>query len=94
EFQRVRLAQSFRGGDVGAAGGGGLRRRAEAARASLIPLLVSAVHRSGQLAMVVELRDVRRRLPLAIEPSRLRGADVALLVSTAVAITAASGWLR
>lgn len=91
EFRRVRVAQAFRGGDVAA---GGLRRRAEAARAALIPLLVSAVHRSGQLAMAVELRDVRRRLPRTIEPPRLRGVDVALLVSTAVAIFAASGWTR
>jgi energy-coupling factor transport system permease protein len=90
EFQRIRLAQSFRGGDLS----GGLWRRADAARATLIPLLVSAVHRSGELALAVELRDVRHRLPRSIEPSRLRPADVALLVSTASAIAVASGWLR
>jgi energy-coupling factor transporter transmembrane protein EcfT len=89
EFQRIRVAQSFRGGDLS----GGLLRRAGAVRATLIPLLISAVHRSGQVAMVVELRDVRDRLPLTIEPPRLGGADVALLLTSGAAIAAASGWL-
>jgi hypothetical protein len=43
--------------------------------------------------MVVELRDVRDRLPLTIEPPRLGGADVALLLTSGAAIAAASGWL-
>ena len=94
EFHRIRRAQSFRGGDVARGFTGGLRQRTEAARASLIPLLVSAVHRSGQLAMAVELRDVRHRLPRTIDAARFRAADALLIVSTAAAIVAASGWLR
>jgi energy-coupling factor transporter transmembrane protein EcfT len=90
EFERIRTAQAFRGGDLS----GGLARRVESARAWLIPLLVSAVHRSGRLAMAVELRDVRRRLPFTLAPARFRAADAALLLSTAAAIAAASGWVR
>jgi energy-coupling factor transport system permease protein len=85
EFRRIRVAQGFRGGDLS----GGLWRRVESARAWLVPLLVSAVHRSGQLAMAVELRDVRTRLPRTIEPPRLHAADVALVVSAAAVIVAA-----
>jgi energy-coupling factor transporter transmembrane protein EcfT len=93
EFHRIRRAQSFRGGDISMELSGGLRRRAEAARASLIPLLVSAVHRSGQLAMAVELRDVLHRLPRTIETPRFAPVDAALVLSTVAAIVAASGWL-
>lgn len=94
EFQRIRSAQALRGGDLGGGARADLRRRADAARAALVPLLVSAVQRSGQLAMAVELRDVRRRLPGVIAAPRCGGADAALLLSTAAAIVAASGWLR
>lgn len=86
ELDRIRMAQAFRGGHLH----GGFRHRVDAARAWLVPLLVSAVHRSGQLAMVVELRHVRERLPRTSAPVRLRGADVALLVSTVAAIVAVS----
>lgn len=92
EFTRIRVAQSFRGGDI-AAPRAGLRRRAQAVRASLVPLVVSAVQRSGALAMAVELRDVRRRLPASVEAPRFGGADAALLLSTAAVIVAASGVL-
>lgn len=84
ELDRIRVAQSFRGAGLS----GGLRGRADSARAWLIPLLVSAVHRSGQLAMAVELRDVRHRLVVSIEPPRLRAADVMLLVTSAVSMVA------
>ncbi len=85
ELRRIRIAQGFRGGDLS----GGVWRRVESARAWLVPLLVSAVHRSGQLAMAVELRDVRTRLPATIEAPRLRAADIALVVSTVAAIAIA-----
>ena len=81
EFQRIRVAQSFRGGRLE----GGLWRRAETARAWLVPLLVSTIHRSGQLAMTVELRDIRARLPRTIEPPRFAAAD-AMLAAAAVAV--------
>jgi len=58
EFERVRLAQSFRGADLG----GGPLRRARAARALVVPLVLSAIRRSEQLALVVELRGLRARI--------------------------------
>ncbi|MDH3196717.1 MAG: hypothetical protein OEO21_00600 [Candidatus Krumholzibacteria bacterium] len=58
EFERVRLAQSFRGADLG----GGPLRRARAARALVVPLLLSAIRRAEQLALVVELRGLRARI--------------------------------
>ncbi len=86
EFERIRVAQAFRGGDFS----GGMRRRVGAVHAWLVPLLLSAIHRSGQLAFAVELRDVRHRLPRTIDPPRARALDVAVLVVTAAVIVAAS----
>ncbi len=86
EFQRIRTAQAFRGAGLS----GGLWHRIDSMRSWLIPLLMSAIHRSGQLAIAVELREVRERLPRTVEPPRIRGADVALLLSTAAAIVAVS----
>jgi energy-coupling factor transporter transmembrane protein EcfT len=65
-------------------------RRAETARAGLVPLLVSAVHRSGQLAMAVEMRHIRERLARTIEAPRLRAADAILALATGAAVVAAS----
>jgi energy-coupling factor transport system permease protein len=86
EIQRIRMAQSFRGGDFS----GGLWRRVGSARAWLVPLLVSAVHRSGQLALAVELRDIRTRLVHGMEKPRARAADVILVLATAIVVVAAS----
>ena len=86
EFERIRVAQAFRGGDFS----GGMRRRVGAVHAWLVPLLMSAIHRSGQLAFAVELRDVRHRLPRTIEAPRVRARDLAVLVVTAAVIVAAS----
>ncbi len=83
ELQRIRVAQSFRGG----AFSGGLLRRAEVARSWLVPLLVATVYRSGELAKSVELRSIRERLVHTIESPRLRAADV-VLVAAAVAVVA------
>jgi energy-coupling factor transporter transmembrane protein EcfT len=86
EFHRIRVAQSFRAG----AFTGGFARRAEVARAWLVPLLVSAIHRSGELAKTVELRDVRGRIPVAIEPPRLRAPDCVLAAAALVVVVLAS----
>lgn len=86
EFQRIRMAQAFRGGEFS----GGVRRRAETARAWLVPLLVSAVHRSGQLAMAVEMRHIRERLVRTIEAPKFRLADAILAVAAGAAVVAAS----
>jgi len=86
EFERIRVAQAFRGGDFS----GGMRRRVGTVHAWLVPLLLSAIHRSGQLAFAVELRDVRHRLPRTIEAPRARAQDVAVLIITAAVVVAAS----
>ena len=86
EFQRIRVAQAFRGGDFK----GGAWRRAETARSWLVPLLVSAIHRSGELAKAVEMRGIRERLACTIEAPRLRFADVLLAVATVAAVVLAS----
>jgi energy-coupling factor transporter transmembrane protein EcfT len=94
EFDRIRLAQSFRGADFK----GGLLRRADAARALIVPLVLSAIHRSAQLAAVVELRGLRDRVGASVPPGRPSWRDiifaavtvgvlaaVALILDTAVA---------
>jgi energy-coupling factor transporter transmembrane protein EcfT len=86
EFNRIRVAQAFRGG----AFTGGLGRRAAAARSWLIPLILSALHRSDQLALAVELRDVRRRLPHTIEPPRAGARDFLLVAAATIVVVAAS----
>ena len=74
------------GGDLS----GGVWRRAETVRAWLVPLLVSAVHRSGQLAMAVEMRHIRERLVRTIEAPKLRVADAILALAAGAVVVAAS----
>ena len=57
EFERISLAQRFRGGGLE----GGLLNKIRGVRLLLVPLILSAIHRSSQLAMVVELRGLKRR---------------------------------
>jgi energy-coupling factor transport system permease protein len=76
EIQRVRVAQSFRGGDLK----GGMLHRAGSLRMWLVPVLMSAVRRSGELALAVELRDTRRRLVNSIPAPRARTVDMAWLM--------------
>jgi len=89
EIARIRVAQSFRGGEFS----GGFVRRAGSVRAWLVPVLMSAVHRSGQLALAVELRQIPARLVRTIEVPRARAADAVLLLATVVLVVAAS-WSR
>lgn len=86
EIRRVRVAQSFRGGDIR----GGMLRRAGSLRMWLVPVLMSAVRRSGELALAVELRDTRHRLVDSMPPPHARAIDVAwlLLVVAAVVMVA------
>lgn len=87
EFERIRIAQSFRGGGLR----GGLWHRAASIRLIVLPLILSAIHRSGQLAMVVELRELEMRLGDIATLSRpspgallFLGASVAILVVAGV----------
>ena len=85
EFHRIRHAQSFRGGGLQ----GGFRDRVDAVRLIVVPLLLSAIRRSEQLAMVVELRGLRVRLASANEFGRPRAGDYAFALATGAVITAA-----
>jgi energy-coupling factor transporter transmembrane protein EcfT len=89
EIGRVRVAQSFRSGELK----GGMLHRAGSVRAWLIPVLLSAVRRSGQLALAVELRDIRSRLVATMPPPRMRALDALWLLATAGMIVAVS-WAR
>jgi len=89
EIQRVRTAQSFRAGGLK----GGMLRRAGSMRTWLIPVLMSAVRRSGQLALAVELRDIRSRLIPSMPVPRTRATDMAWLVA-AIVVTVAVSWHR
>ena len=86
EIRRVQTAQAFRSGDTNR----GLARRAASVRLWLIPVLMSAVRRSGQLALAVELRDIRSRLIPSLPALSLRAADVAWFVAALAVIVVAS----
>jgi len=86
EIQRVRVAQSFRGGELK----GSMLRRAGALRMWLVPVLMSAVRRSGELALAVELRDIRHRLVASIPPPRMRIVDLVWLLLVVAAVVLAS----
>lgn len=88
EFDRIRVAQSFRGATMS----GGLRRRVTAVRSLLMPLILSAIHRSGQLAMVVELRGLRDRLGQSLRPLHISARDVAFLASAMLVVVAVAVW--
>ena len=85
EMERVRIAQSFRGGSMA----GGLFDRVRAARLLVVPLLLSAVHRSSQLAMVTQLRGVESRIGEVLAVRGLTARDAVLPLLTAVVVAAA-----
>jgi len=86
EIRRVRIAQSFRGGELK----GSMLRRAGSLRMWLVPVLMSAVRRSGELALAVELRDIRHRLVASIPSPRMRAIDCFWLLLVIAAVVAAS----
>ncbi|NIO29409.1 MAG: hypothetical protein GTO29_12760 [Candidatus Latescibacteria bacterium] len=55
EFERIATLQRFRGGGLQ----GGPLQKLRGTRLLIVPLFLSAIQRSGQLAMVVELRGLR-----------------------------------
>ncbi|UCH82815.1 MAG: energy-coupling factor transporter transmembrane protein EcfT [Candidatus Latescibacterota bacterium] len=86
EVRRVRIAQQFRGGGMD----GGLIKKLHGARLLLVPLFLSAIQRSAQLATVIELRDIRSTIVplLAVEPVPRR--DYLFVLVTLVVLIA--GW--
>lgn len=90
EMERVRVAQSFRGGTLS----GGLGDRVRGARMLVVPLLVSALHRSSQLAMVTELRGLQHRLGDVFTVGSPTLRDLLLPVVTAAVVVAAAAGLE
>jgi energy-coupling factor transporter transmembrane protein EcfT len=88
EMERVRVAQSFRGAPLS----GRFIDRVRAAQLLVVPLVVSALHRSSQLAMVTELRGLQHRMSdvFAVAPPSARDAVLPVL-TTAVVVGAAVG---
>ncbi len=85
EFERIRIAQSFRGAEFK----GGILRRVFAVRLLVVPLVLSAIHRSEQVAAVVELRGVRDRIGLGFGTARPTTLDFVFSLVTAAVILAA-----
>ena len=85
EIERIRLAQSFRGAEFR----GGLIRRGAAVRLLVVPLVVSAIHRSDQLAATVELRGLRGRLGEALPSQRPTRREFVFAAVTVVVLVAA-----
>ena len=85
ELRRIRTAQAFRGAAID----GGLFKRLRSSQLLLIPLILSAVHRSAQLAAVVEVRRIRENIPMLLEGSRIKLRDAGfVLVAIAVCVFA------
>jgi energy-coupling factor transporter transmembrane protein EcfT len=85
EFRRVRVAQSFRGASLG----GGFRSRVHSVRALIVPLIISAIRRSEQLALVVELRGIRERMARSMGLAAPGPAAVSFALVTLAVIVAA-----
>jgi energy-coupling factor transporter transmembrane protein EcfT len=86
EIARVRTAQAFRAGGADR----GLRQAA-AVHVWLVPVLMSAARRSGQLALAVELREIRSRLVPSLPPLRMRRADV-VWTALVIAVVVLASW--
>jgi energy-coupling factor transporter transmembrane protein EcfT len=86
EYERIRTAQSFRGATLR----GGLLRRAADVRLLVVPLVVSAIVRSAQLAAVVELRGLKPRMGEALPARALSRIDYAVAAVTIAVLAAAA----
>lgn len=87
EVQRIRIAQGFRGGGME----GSLMRRLAGVRLLLVPVFLSAVQRSGHLAVAVELRDIKTTIGGILVLETPSQKDYVFVVVTAVILVAA--WL-
>jgi energy-coupling factor transport system permease protein len=85
EFHRIATLQKFRGGGLT----GGIVQKAKGVRLLLVPLLLSAVRRSEQLAMVIELRGLKNKAGGLVALGRPRLQDYGFILLTLVVIAAA-----
>jgi len=82
EFERIRIAQSFRGVDLRR----GIMSRVHSVRAILVPLIISAIHKSEQLAITVEVRGLRAHFGRTISSDQMRATDYMLIIAAAFVI--------
>lgn len=82
EIERIRVAQRFRGGGFDR----GFVARIRSARLLVIPVIVSAIHRSGQLAIAVELRNIDNTIGRLLVVQRPGTIDLALIGVTLVVL--------
>jgi energy-coupling factor transporter transmembrane protein EcfT len=87
EIRRVSVAQEFRGGGFN----GGIAKKVRGIRLLVVPLILSAIHRSSHLALAVELREIRRNLSGVLVLEGIRRRDYPFLVVTAAVIAVAWG---
>ena len=85
ETRRITVAQKFRGGGLD----GGLFKKLKGVRLLLVPLVLSAVHRSAQLAMIVELRRIRSTIGGILVLEKVSRRDYIFVITTAVILAAA-----
>jgi energy-coupling factor transporter transmembrane protein EcfT len=85
EIQRIAVAQKFRGGGLD----GGLLAKLRGARLLIVPVVLSAVHRSDQLAATIELRRVETRIAGILVLGKASRRDYAFLAVTAAVLAAA-----
>ncbi len=86
EIERIRVAQRFRGGGLH----GGFARRTAAVRLLFVPLVVSAIHRSGHLATAVEVRGIRSSITRLLNTPRPGHRDLVFAAVTLVLLVGAS----
>ena len=87
EIRRITVAQEFRGGGFC----GGLFRKLRGTRLLIVPLILSAVHRSAELATAVEVRRIREAIGGILVLEKISRKDYLFLVATTVVVVAA--WL-
>jgi energy-coupling factor transporter transmembrane protein EcfT len=85
ETRRITVAQKFRGGGLE----GGLFKKLKGVRLLIVPLVLSAIHRSAELAMIVELRRIRSTIDGILVLEKTSQKDYVYLVTTVVVLTAA-----
>ena len=85
EIRRITIAQRFRGGGFE----GGLVQRLRGARLLVVPLVLSAVHRSAGLAAAVEIRRIRSTIAGILVFEKTVWKDYLFVAGTALVVAAA-----
>lgn len=85
ELRRIVVAQRFRGAEIDR----GFLNRLIGVRLLVVPLVVSAIHRSDQLAASVELRDVRTKIARILVVERASRTDYLFLIVTLAVLVGA-----